>query len=259
MARLATLSTLCAMLCLAVVGGAGAETVDLTTDGAFGWLNGAFFLQVDPPGAQGTGNFDPFLRIQANRTESGYNTDGPLEFDTKAGVWTHIIDLQSTDRNVPIIDGSTVPGLVAGVGYREFVLDINETSPGKYLSLDTVQIFQSNTSTNTGYPNLGTKIFDLDLGTDNWVKLNYELNPGSGQGDVAMYLPDSLFSQRYVYFYSKFGGQGGIWDSDDGFEEWGVIDYPDAPVPVVPEWSSIFLALSGLASVAGLRRRTRLL
>jgi hypothetical protein len=227
-----------------------AITVDLTTQGASGSIFQAYFLQFDPAGAQGTGNFDPFLRVQADGTESGYNTDAKkVEFDTKTGKWTHIIDLQSIDNNVPIVNGADIPGLTPGVQYREFLLDINETAGSNLLSLDALRIFQSDTPNNTGYPNLGTEIYNL--GEGNSVILNYSLNPGSGQGDVAMYLPTSLFTGRYIYFYSAFGTflpseKGDTYESSDGFEEWGV-----QKSGVVPEPSSVVAFVCGIISLGG--------
>ncbi|MEP6685683.1 MAG: hypothetical protein ABJB22_02800, partial [Verrucomicrobiota bacterium] len=41
------------------------------------------------PQPQGTGLIRPFLRVQANGTEQGYNTSGGTPFDDKAGPWTH--------------------------------------------------------------------------------------------------------------------------------------------------------------------------
>src|SRR6185312_12042783 len=39
-------------------------------------------------GSSGTGVFNSFVRVQANPQESGYNTDGTLEFNTSGGTWT---------------------------------------------------------------------------------------------------------------------------------------------------------------------------
>ena len=39
-----------------------------------------------------------------------------------------------------------------------------------------------------------TAIYDLDAGGDNWIKLDYSLNSGSGSGDMVAYIPNSLFT-----------------------------------------------------------------
>ena len=74
-------------------GSANANMVDLTTAGSSGAINGAQFYQYSADIPTGTGVFGPFLRVQQNGTESGYNTDGALQFDTKPGAWTHAIQL----------------------------------------------------------------------------------------------------------------------------------------------------------------------
>ncbi len=253
MSRWLSTRILLALVTCILATSASAITLDLTTPESAGWIFEAYFVQFDPEGAQGTGNFDSFLRVQANTTERGYNTDGPLEFDTKAGKWTHVLDLQSIDRNVPIVDGSSVPGLTAGVQYREFLLDINETKVSNLLSLDELRIFVSDKPDNTGYPNLGTEIYNL--GEGNSVILDYNLNSGSGHGDYAMYLPTTLFTDRYVYFYCAFGYQGGSCESSDGFEEWGV---RTGGTSTVPEPSSIVAILCGtITGLGGLIRRKK--
>ena len=51
------------------------------------------------------------------------------------------------------------------------------------------------------------------------------MSHGSGQSDYRILIPDSFFindaAHRYVTLYSEFGVQPG-WDSDGGFEEWGL-------------------------------------
>ena len=51
---------------------------------------------------------------------------------------------------------------------------------------------------------LGTPIYTM--GAENWIKLNYDLDNGSGSGDMFAYIPNWLFGDgKYVYLYSKFG------------------------------------------------------
>ncbi len=50
------------------------STIDFTERGSSEFLDGAFFQQIDPQ-ATGTGVLDPFLTIQGNGSERGYNTD----------------------------------------------------------------------------------------------------------------------------------------------------------------------------------------
>src|SRR5438270_14073760 len=85
----------------AIAGIAQATVVDLINNDQEAVTNqyGTAYFQFTQPQPTGTGFIDPFLRVQANGTEQGYNTSGGTPFDDKAGPWTHNIqfsDLQST-------------------------------------------------------------------------------------------------------------------------------------------------------------------
>src|SRR5262249_9048332 len=72
-----------------------ASIVDLTTTGASGSIGDAFFQQTGPQ-PTGTGVIDPFLRLQANGNEAGYNTSASgAVFNDKTGTWTHDLLLSS--------------------------------------------------------------------------------------------------------------------------------------------------------------------
>jgi len=248
---------------------ARAGIIDLTTAGSSGTANGATFVWTNLD-TTGSGLIDSFVRVQGDGTEAGYNTDGTLEFQTKPGGFTHSLLL----AGVPIFTDPTT-----GVKYLEFLLDINESGSGNapLLSLNDLVIYQGNAPNLTGYDqtnpatNLGgnaIKKFDLDSGPDGdtTVEMNYDLNPGSGRGDVFVYIPLSFFdlsdaAHPYLYLYSKFGNAN---QSNDGFEEWAISanGEPIGPGPqpqAVPEPGTMTLALSGLVGfgVAGLRRFRR--
>jgi len=199
-----------------------ATIVDLTTAGSNGSSNGALYQQV-PDQSTGTGVIDPFLRIQGNVTEQGYNTEAGTPFETKGGSWTH--DLQLSDL---------VTKTIGGVSYYEFLLDINQTGANPLLSLDNFQIFTSATpagsSTAANFlTTLGTLRYNNDTGAqgDTTVQLNFSLNPGSGAGDAFIYVPTSNFagvsSSAYVVFYALFGTPD---PSNDGFEEFSIVGTP---------------------------------
>jgi len=239
---------------LALAAPARAEQLDLTTAGASGSINNALFQQTSPQ-PTGTGVIDSFLRLQANGTEQGYNTDArPLQFDEKTDLtFTHSLLLSA----VPVVT-------IDGVAYRQFLLDINESNgQGRnLLTLDQLQLFQANSGSLNSYPNLGTKVYDLDKGGDNSILLDYALNNGSGSGDMFAYIPDSLFdpSIPYVYLYSQFGDADGT--SDAGFEEWAVLKGSSTPpVNGVPAPATLVFALvgcgAGLLGYAGRKLRTR--
>src|SRR5882724_1653777 len=119
------------VLAAGLAGGAYGTTVDLTTSGSSGTINGAVFEQsaVRPAG---TGDINSFLRLQANSTEQGYNTSGrPAPFDD-------LTDPNFT-RNVQVSNLVTRTIDATGTQYYEFLLDINESNAGSnaLLSLDS--------------------------------------------------------------------------------------------------------------------------
>lgn len=234
---------LCGMLW---VSAASATTVDLTLGSAGdGSINDALF-QWTAEQPTGTGVIQPFVRIQANGFEQGYNTDAdPVPFDGKPGLWTHSLLLSA----VPVVN-------VGGTDYLQFLLDINQVNSqdNHYLTMNAFQIYLGATGAQntTTVSELGTLIYDMGAG--NKVELDYDLNPGSGAGDMYAYIPTSLIfgDNPFLYLYSAFGTPN--FASNDGFEEWAVVG---EPTPPIPEPGTIMLLGIGFLSLAiyGKRRR----
>jgi hypothetical protein len=231
----------------AIAGLAQATVVDLGSSGS-GSVNGALF-QTNNDHPTGTGVYNPFLTVQNDPWEQGYNaTNG--NFDTKrVPQWNH--EIQFSDLQVTNINGTS---------YFGFSIDINEPGGNKAgislnaFSLYTSATIQNSTSTNSsGYFNgsLGTLRYTLG---DNSVLYN-DQNTGSGGGDINVYVPTALFagtnSNDFVYLYQRWGNTD---SSQGGFEETALI-HGLAPVP---EMSALFPILGLLAAVGStsiLRRR----
>lgn len=233
---------------------ATAEMLDLTGRGSSGEINGAWFLQQDP--YSGSGLVTPFLSIGREGIEQGYNTDSRrMQFDEKKGALTHSLLL----ADVPVVT-------IKGGEYREFLLNISEpeTSPQNLLSLDRLQIFMAGRGDIHGYAYaFPDPIYDLDFETDNWMKLDANLNAGCATGDMFAYIPNSLFEDagQYVYLYSKFGEQGSANNglgASLGTEDWAVRKGNfSTPPPSVPEPASVALALMGMMPMAAIRLKRR--
>ncbi len=232
-----------------------AGMTDLTSYGAVSDPsnnNGAIFKQWDGQ-PTGTGVFQPFVRLQNKGVEEGYNHDRDIpEFDEKKGIWTHSLLL----GEVPIVT-------IGDVSYREFALDINESKSwaGRLLSLDELKIYLED-SGNLYSDDFSSPVYDLDAGDgDNWIKLDYSLNSGSGSGDMLAYIPNnnSWSNTDYLYLYSKFGmnlyADDGDTTSDAGFEEWKV---DPSPVVIIPAPGAVLLGGIGVGIVGGLHRRRTL-
>lgn len=239
-------------------GPASAAIIDLTLGGSsWGTVNGALFEFGKQRG--GTGNLRPFLRVQANGSEQGYNTsNNRVPFDEKTGPWTRDLRL----GEVPLIVKNGIP-------YLELLLDINENKGGghEYLSLDALRLYTSPvpSQNTTDLNQLGTLRYDLDAGGDSVILLNYALAAGSGFTDMTAYIPlDAVAGvnpAQYLYVYCQFGlrpveGAGSSlrdWSSSDGFEEWATEVFPDTVF--VPEPVTFgFLALGGLVMLRRPRR-----
>jgi len=233
----------------------------LTTTSSSEMVNGGIFMPFDPETATGTGNFDSFLRIQGKNTETGYNTDGTVEFQTKSGKWTHSV----------LVDSLTPPRVqVDGSWYREILVDLNQAPGYRYLSLDQLVVSLEASANLTGYPSVnyqnfgGPVLYSMDdLAEDSSVIMDSMLfGSGSGKGDVRIYIPD--FSPNpsfpYMYVYAVFGQQTSVQlptgemvaaVADSGFEEMGVWASIN---PEIPAPGAILLAALGAGLVARLRR-----
>ena len=250
-----------AVLILAVAGIAAslqtASAVDLNlTAGGTGTINGGIFTTTDNQ-STGTGVINPFVRLQDNGVADGYNASvRPVMPDVNtSGQYTKDIQLSA----IPIVT-------LSGVTYYEFLLDINQTAANPLLSLDKLQIYTRTTALTSAdalsdLTGAGSTLrYNLDAGGNNSVRLNYDLNNGSGSGDLFAYIPTSLFGGSsgtdYLYLYSSFGDSGDPYSENDGFEEWAVRTASTPPPPGVPDGgASIAMLGMGLVALGAMRRK----
>ncbi|MGI8891057.1 MAG: hypothetical protein ACR2G0_09795 [Chthoniobacterales bacterium] len=186
----------------------------------------------------------PFVRVQADGIEQGYNTSGGTPFDEKAGIWTHGIQFSDLQSTAVTINGSQ---------HFKLLLDVNEPGGSKsVISLDQLQFFTSavDSKTTTDVASLGTPRWSLDGAGDSYILLDASRNNGSGSGDMYAYIPASSFagvaSSDYVYMYSRFGDQiSADGTTEGGFEEWSLA----TNLSPVPEMSALFPIVGLMAAV----------
>jgi hypothetical protein len=182
-------------------------------------------------GSSGSGVFNSFVRVQANGTEDGYNTNGDLEFDTKAGNFTHAILVSA----IPVVfldpDGA---GPAPFGAYWELFADLNEgnSAAAKLLSLNDVEVYFTTDPELTGYDFGIDPVYDFSGS----IKIN-DVNQGSGRGDLRYRIPLADIDipdgcnygepscLTYFVLYNQWGTTTN-YGSDATFEEFKVKQYP---------------------------------
>jgi hypothetical protein len=267
-----------AALAISACSAASANTINIITVGSGdtalpAYLGGTAIVTQTVKYDAGTGNFDPFLSVQSNRTDEwGYNTAAGQNLDAiDGGTRTHLEVLD----NIPTV-------FIAGTKYREIILDTNQAGQ-KPISVNQVQIFGGAAATDTPYPAGGTTPTNYDVSPGLGMTPLFQLNNfpsgspnisevqvavvgyGSGHADMALYVPDSAFAgikaADYITVFTQLGLPPGHDPQSAGFEEWGVQQNSGGfgPGTAVPEPST--LAILGFSAVAlafgTLRKRTK--
>jgi hypothetical protein len=242
--RLSPLSTLLiAASALLFATGARAAVVDLI-NGDSGTLvgspGGTAIFEFTQPQPTGTGYIKPFLRLQNDPSEQGYNTSGvtpAAPFDDKAGIWTH---------DLTFADLMTTAVTINGANYFKLLLDVNEPNGSKAnITLTDLRFYTSSQGSlvTTDISQLGTLRWAMTPGDQ--VLLDASRNHGSGSGDMFAYIPVSAFagtsSSDFVYMYCAFGNTD--FESQGGFEEWSLVVNP------IPEAGTLFPIIGLLAAV----------
>jgi hypothetical protein len=263
---------------------AHADYLSLLTSGSSGTINGAVYQQGQN-GAAGTGVFPAFVRLQANGTESGYNTPSKVLDNTNDD--THNLNIQIQDLGVVTSAGA------CAAGCYEFHLDVNEAggnppASNQFISLDELRISTGTTASPsipdaptafTGIPG-DVERYNIETGAqNNGVLLDFQLQAGSGKADMTLFVPISFFTgalqTNFVYLYSKFGvlgtgtptcgggactlgaaGAGSDFGTSDGFEEWSFRAGQGFVVPE-PSTYALYALGAGMLFVSGWWQKRR--
>lgn len=264
------------------------NNVASSSAGAMTTSMGTVIFARDATQPVGTGVFDPFLRldVKGNSTdEQGYNTSGVICVKCTGNNYTtrNVLDDMTPVNYTHDVLISDLQ-LTSDGKYYVFKLDINEpgTDGKSLLSLDGLKLYSTSQTAQTGEALdannnivdgaggiVGTKLWDMDLGQDRSVLLDYGLNNGgSGVADMVMYVDRKVIDdqkaagENYLVLWSRFGLQQAAdtasSTADAGFEEWSYAKSsstvpPPPPPPGVPLPGTLVLAALGLAAVRNTR------
>ena len=228
-------------------------------------INGAIFTNPANSVNVGTGLINPFLSIQKDPIEAGFNTDAsPLPLDTKKPTFTNALLV----NQVGVVT-------IAGIDYLEFLLDINEPNDSKsFIKLQEFRIYTGDASAAFA-TNLSGLNLKYDMGATNQVNLDANFFPGSGIGvDMYTYVPLAPFlglGAKNLVLYAKFGDadKTNPLTSNGGFEEYYTNDKNIRPCATatpdcggggseIPEPGTLALlaiALSGMGLTFARRRK----
>jgi len=235
---------------------------------------GVIYALGDTQGT-GTGVFPAFLRMETDTKsdslpgfEDGFNTDGDLLNDEKAGAHTHSLLF----ANLGIFTDA------GGNTYYEFRLDWNEPNNTvnqdlKLLELDIYSSLtgdQENADPQNGLLNTLLYSMQADFVASFDGFHVFDTNAGQGQDDFQILIPTALLSpgagENYLTLYAKFGAaEGTPGSAEPAFEEFSYracLDpttgcTPPPPTGEIPEPSTYVLMGAGLLALGAFKNRKK--
>lgn len=197
----------------------------------------------------GTGVINPFLSVQNNPTEQGFNTDGQFTLDQTRSQFTNALPL----NHVPVINVKN-----GGGAFREFILDANEanSTPDAQFSIDQFNMWLCNDAATGTFTTRAqfesnahcAKLYSIDGKTLLATDAN---SLGSGSDfDYQILIPDNLFVAAaqtigvdantdcafngvssapcgsFIVLDVKMGAKGGDFATGATFEEFSTLNRP---------------------------------
>jgi hypothetical protein len=221
---------------------ASAATAEIATDesninsqavfngGIFRCGTNTIFGEIDPRMAAGDKRaFTEIFRFDHDKKTGGFSG-----YNENAGLSRDLI----TSRELE------------GVKYSEFLLNVNEQGKDTVATLETFQIYTSESADETGFDFSGMSLdYDMDdpeNGIDNTINFSYEFAGGKGQSaimDLIIYIPQSYLSNQYVYINIGLSGLTNGWDELLYFTE-----------PVPEPATAFIMVLGGLMTLSRRKR-----
>lgn len=197
-------------------------------------------LTLDSFSSSGTGVITPFLRLQANDTETAFNTGS----DSAPGDYLQSFTDDLSFSSLQIVQ-------LGGLDFYQFALDINQVQANDAtasIELTVFELYRTDTANRTSLS--GTPLISL---TDDYLILGN--NSGSGAGDVQFFVPIAALDAgvgSFVTLNVTFVG------SNNGFEEFAAVQGPNPPRTVPDNGMTIALLGVSMVGIEIFRRRMSL-
>lgn len=215
-----------------------------------------------PYDSAGSGTFRTLFKLQdtttgqTNNPQNGHNREDKANFPDVA--------MPGGLVGLPIVYSNLKTD--ASGEYSVFALDANENqagSPNYFLSLDDLRFYRGGTNDPSPLPglsnlnDLGTLVWQMNPNPNetNFIFVDASANSGSGASDLFVYIKKSLFTGAaatdLIYLYASMGQYqvlvpgGTDLSTNDGFDEWAILDTGTINFVPEPSTTAFLLLVSG--------------